>query len=154
MGLPLIQGNADIDNRKTIKRFFTTQITKRGKSGDILMSVRAPVGEVSRAVFDVCLGRGVCAIRYDNGFMYHCLIYLEPTWAKHSKGSTFDSVNSADVKALEVHLPTELPEQTAIAEVLTEMDAELAGLEQRREKTRALKQAMMQELLTGKTRLV
>lgn len=47
-----------------------------------------------------------------------------------------------------------LPEQTAIAEVLTEMDGELAVLEQRREKTRALKQAMMQELLTGRTRLV
>ena len=47
-----------------------------------------------------------------------------------------------------------LSEQTAIAEVLTEMDAELAALEQRREKTRALKQAMMQELLTGKTRLI
>lgn len=46
------------------------------------------------------------------------------------------------------------PEQTAIAEVLTEMDLELAALEQRREKTRALKQAMMQELLTGKTRLI
>jgi len=45
-------------------------------------------------------------------------------------------------------------EQTAIAEVLTDMDAELAALEQRREKTRALKQAMMQELLTGRTRLV
>jgi type I restriction enzyme S subunit len=47
-----------------------------------------------------------------------------------------------------------LPEQTAIAEVLTDMDAELAALEQRREKTRALKQAMMQELLTGRIRLV
>ena len=46
-----------------------------------------------------------------------------------------------------------LPEQTAIAEVLTEMDAELAGLAQRREKTRALKQAMIQELFTGRTRL-
>ena len=154
MGLPLIQGNADIDNRKTIKRIFTTQITKRGRNGDILMSVRAPVGEVSRAVFDVCLGRGVCAIRYDNDFMYHCLIYLEPTWAKHSKGSTFDSVNSADVKALEIRLPTDHAEQTAIAAVLSEMDGELAVLEQRREKTRALKQAMMQELLTGRTRLV
>ena len=49
---------------------------------------------------------------------------------------------------------TQNHEQTAIAEVLTEMDAELAALEQRREKTRALKQAMMQELLTGKTRLI
>ena len=47
-----------------------------------------------------------------------------------------------------------LPEQTAIAEVLADMDAELAALEQRRAKTRALKQGMMQELLTGRTRLV
>ena len=153
-GLPLIQGNADVANRETIKRVFTTQITKRGRTGDILMSVRAPVGEVSRATFDVCLGRGVCAIRYPNDFLYHCLIFLEPTWAKHSKGSTFDSVNSSDVKAVEIRLPADLPEQTAIAAVLTEMDAELAALEQRREKTRALKQAMMQELLTGRTRLI
>jgi len=56
-------------------------------------------------------------------------------------------------KEYEVQLPPIL-EQTAIAEVLTAMDAELTALEQRREKTRALKQAMMQELLTGRTRLV
>ena len=153
-GLPLIQGNADIKNRKTINRIFTTQITKRGKRGDILMSVRAPVGEISRATVDVCLGRGVCAVRYDNDFMYHYLISLEPTWAKHSKGSTFDSVNSADVKAVEIRLPRDPNEQTVIAEVLTDMDTELATLEERREKTRVLKQAMMQELLTGITRLV
>ena len=154
MGLPLIQGNADIDNRKTISRNFTTQITKRGKSGDIVMSVRAPVGEISRAGSDVCLGRGVCAILYDNDFLYHYLIYLEPTWARHSKGSTFDSVNSADVKAVEVNLPPSLLEQTAIAEVLSDMDSEITALEQRRDKTRDLKQGMMQELLTGRTRLV
>ena len=54
-----------------------------------------------------------------------------------------------------IELPMPEPdEQTAIASVLTEMDAELVALEQRREKTRALKQAMMQELLTGRTRLV
>ena len=58
------------------------------------------------------------------------------------------------MKKIEVTIPKTRAEQTAIAEVLTEMDGELAGLEQRREKTRALKQAMMQELLTGKTRLV
>jgi len=153
-GLPLIQGNADIANRLTIKRIFTTQITKHGKAGDILMSVRAPVGEVARAVFDVCLGRGVCAIRFPNDFLYHCLIYLEPSWAIHSKGSTFDSVNSADVSAAEIQLPDDPDEQTAIAAVLSDMDAELAALEARRDKTRALKHGMMQELLTGRTRLV
>ncbi len=153
-GLPLIQGNADIKNRRAIKRTFTTEITKRGRTGDILLSVRAPVGEVSRTAFDVCLGRGVCAIRSSGDFLYHVLIGLETAWAKHSKGSTFDSVNSADVAALEIDLPADVEEQAAIATVLSDMDAELAALEARRAKTRALKQAMMQELLTGRTRLV
>jgi type I restriction enzyme S subunit len=57
------------------------------------------------------------------------------------------------LKKLALRLPP-LPEQTTIAAVLSDMDAELAALEARRDKTRDLKQAMMQELLTGKTRLV
>lgn len=153
-GLPLIQGNADIANRWAIKRTYTTQITKRGKAGDVLMSVRAPVGEVSRTMFDVCLGRGVCAIRFSNDFLYHTLVFLEPNWARHSKGSTFDSVNSDDVKAVEIRLPVEEAEQIAIASMLSDMDVELSELETRLDKTRNIKQAMMQELLTGKTRLV
>ena len=153
-GLPLIQGNADIVNRWAIKRTYTTQITKRGKAGDVLMSVRAPVGEVSRTSFEVCLGRGVCAIRFPNDFLYHSLVFFEPNWAKHSKGSTFDSVNSADVNAVDICLPVEEAEQVAIAAILSDVDAELAALESRRDKTRNIKQAMMQELLTGKTRLV
>ena len=150
----MIQGNADISGRKTIRRVFTTQFPKKGRAGDLLLSVRAPVGEVARATFDVCLGRGVCAIRSPNDFLYQYLIYLEPSWAKHSKGSTFESVNSADVRTVDVNIPTDVDEQAAIATVLYDMDAELAALEARRNKTRALKQAMMQELLTGKTRLV
>jgi type I restriction enzyme S subunit len=153
-GLPLIQGNADIANRKTIKRVFTTEITKRGRRGDILMSVRAPVGEISRAIFDVCLGRGVCAIRYANDFLYHSLIAKESTWAKLSKGSTFDSVNSTDVKAFKIGLPIEYEEQIAIATIFSDMDAEIAALEAKLAKARQVKQGMMQELLTGKTRLV
>jgi type I restriction enzyme S subunit len=62
-------------------------------------------------------------------------------------------LNLTIIKAIEIPLPS-LPEQTAIAEVLSDMDAELAALEQRRAKTRALKQGMMQELLTGRIRLV
>jgi len=154
LGLPLIQGNADIVNRKTIKRIYTTEVTKKGRANDILMSVRAPVGEISRALFDVCLGRGVCAIRYPNNYVYHLLIKKESDWTKLSKGSTFDSVNSTDVKKLEIKMPVELNEQTAIAEILTDMDNEIETLEKRRTKTLTIKQGMMQELLTGKTRLI
>jgi type I restriction enzyme S subunit len=68
-------------------------------------------------------------------------------------GATINQITNKDMKAFRIRLPPEV-EQAAIAEVLTDMDAERAALEQRREKTRALKQAMMQELLTGKTRLI
>jgi type I restriction enzyme S subunit len=70
-----------------------------------------------------------------------------------SAGTTVGTYTISGAKKTEIPFPP-VPEQTAIAEVLTDMDAELAALEQRREKTRALKQAMMQELLTGKTRLI
>ncbi|MCC6497023.1 MAG: restriction endonuclease subunit S [Propionibacteriaceae bacterium] len=70
-----------------------------------------------------------------------------------AQGITIYHLYARDLGTLTVSLPS-LPEQTAIAEVLTDMDAELAALEARREKTRALKQAMMQELLTGRIRLV
>lgn len=68
-------------------------------------------------------------------------------------GSSINNLSPGSIESLEFSMPP-LPEQTAIASVLSEMDAELAALEQRREKTRALKQGMMQELLTGKTRLL
>ena len=58
------------------------------------------------------------------------------------------------IQSLKTSIPAQYAEQTAIAEVLSDMDAELAALEQRRDKTRALKQGMMQELLTGRTRLI
>ncbi|HQP89262.1 MAG TPA: restriction endonuclease subunit S, partial [Thermoanaerobaculia bacterium] len=68
-------------------------------------------------------------------------------------GSNYPAINSGDVRALTIRFPP-FAEQTAIAAVLSDMDAELSALEARRDKTRALKQAMMQELLTGRTRLV
>jgi type I restriction enzyme S subunit len=68
-------------------------------------------------------------------------------------GQTMACLNTQILKGIIVKLPS-VPEQTAIAEVLTDMGAELAALERRREKNRALKQAMMQELLTGRIRLV
>ena len=75
--------------------------------------------------------------------------------ARASEGSGVRYViTQGRFRQLSVRYPPTKPEQTAIAEVLTDMDAELAALEQRREKTRALKHAMMQELLTGRTRLV
>ena len=144
-------------DRMTISRVFTTASPKKGARGDILLSVRAPVGEVCSASSDICLGRGVCAIQpkcVDKNFLYHALIALEPLWGRLSSGSTFDSVNSEEIRRFSLLVPREIAEQAAVAAVLSDMDAELAELQGKREKTALLKLGMMQALLTGRTRLM
>ena len=71
----------------------------------------------------------------------------------YSVGTKVSGISKSNIPKLSIPVPP-LPEQTAIAKMLSDMDAELAALEQRRDKTRALKQGMMQELLTGRTRLI
>jgi type I restriction enzyme S subunit len=68
-------------------------------------------------------------------------------------GTTVYHLYGSDMRKFKLTLPS-IPEQTAITEVLSDMDTELEALGKRLEKTRALKQGMMQELLTGNTRLV
>jgi len=71
----------------------------------------------------------------------------------YAVGTKVSGISKSNIPKLMLPVPS-LPEQTAIAGVLTEMDVELAVLEQRQAKTRALKQGMMQELLTGRTCLI
>jgi type I restriction enzyme S subunit len=97
----------------------------------------------------------VDSTRFDTYFVYTQINApdFRDRAANAGTGSTRKRIGLTELRRLELSCPP-LPEQTAIASILSEMDAELAGLEQRREKTRALKQGMMQELLTGRTRLV
>ncbi len=92
----------------------------------------------------------------DNNFLYFWFTSLtarRQTRNLAKQAVSQASINTKELKALEVRLPP-LREQTAIATVLSDMDTELTALETRRDKTRALKQGMMQELLTGRIRLV
>ena len=76
-------------------------------------------------------------------------------WAmQNTVKATVDSLRLPTFQNFQLQMPPTIAEQTAIAQVLSDVDAELAALEARRDKTRLLKQGMMQELLTGKTRLV
>ncbi len=90
----------------------------------------------------------------DNNFLYHALKGQQSSIMALRVGSGLPNVQKSGLLAFKLRYPTDRAEQTAIAAVLTDMDAELAALERRREKTRNLKQAMMQELLTGRTRLI
>ena len=107
-GLPLIQGNADIKNRYSNPRIYTSEITKECINEDVLSSVREPVGTVARSKHHACIGRGIAAIRaklnVSQSFLYHLMIWKEPKWANFSQGSTFESINSDDIKSLKLEV--------------------------------------------------
>jgi len=111
----LIQGNADLNNGKVIPRLFTKQVTKTCDKNDIIMTVRAPVGDIAISDYNACIGRGVCSIK-SSKFVYHYLDYLKMKdyWKKISKGSTIDSITSADIKSLLIKTPNKKEEEKII----------------------------------------
>ena len=153
-GVPLVQGNADIENRQTIIRFYTKSITKKAAKGDIIFTVRAPVGNVAYAMFDCCIGRGVCALQSGSNFLYHLLVFKQDMWSTVSSGSTFDSINSDTLCNTMFFVPADEKEQITIARILTDMDEEIKILGNRLIKTKNIKSGMMSELLTGRIRLI
>ena len=153
IGLPLIQGNADCANRKTKPRIYTSEITKKCKVGDIIMTVRAPVGAISKSNHVACIGRGVCAIdsKINNEFLYQSLVYHENSWGKLSQGSTFEAVSGSDIKGFKISVPP-LKEQEKIAEILSTWDSAIEKQEQLIEKKKEFKKGIMQKLLSGEVR--
>lgn len=123
--------------------------------GTLLMSFKLSIGRLAFAGCDLFTNEAICSfhnLKASAEYMYYALSRTDlSSYGKQAvKGYT---LNKESLKLVEVRLPPEM-EQTAIAAVLSDMDAEIAALEARRDKTLALKQAMMKELLTGRTRLV
>lgn len=102
IGMPLVQGNLDISNGKTIPRLYTAEFNQTAEEGNIILTVRAPVGEVAKATKKVCLGRGVCAIipheENMSDFIYQYLTFYKFIWRRYEQGSTFTSINGSDVR--------------------------------------------------------
>ncbi|EPC57184.1 hypothetical protein Lpp77_00580 [Lacticaseibacillus paracasei subsp. paracasei CNCM I-4270] len=142
----LVQGNADIKNGWVEPRVWTTQITKIAKKGSVLLSVRAPVGEVSKTAFDVVLGRGVASVGQTD-FLYQYLITLKINgfWLRYSTGSTFDSINSADIKDAIIFLPKK-NEQDRIAKTLNCIDSLIAATQHKIDALEQTKKALLQRL--------
>ena len=155
-GLPLIQGNADIKNRKSVPRTYTSEVTKKCRIGDILLSVRAPVGSIAKSEHEACIGRGISAIstkkHHVQEYLYQWLLWFEPRWEKYSQGSTFEAVNSNDIKSLHLTVPSH-SEQVKISVVLSNADQEIELLEQQLADLKQEKKALMQQMLTGKRRV-
>ena len=127
----LVQGNADMKNGRVVPRVWTTQITKKAEKSDLILSVRAPVGDIGKTDYDVVLGRGVAAIK-GNEFIFQQLGKMKLTgyWTRYSTGSTFESINSNDIKDAKIMVPVE-EEQQKIGSFFQQLD-HLITLHQRK----------------------
>ena len=118
----LVQGNADLKDGWVSPRVWTSQMTKKADAGDLIMSVRAPAGAMGKTAYNAVIGRGVAAIK-GNEFIYQSLVKMDSNgyWKKLSNGSTFESLNSNNIKDAEIFVPCD-EEQQKIGQYFSNLD--------------------------------
>jgi len=109
-GIPFYQGKKEFGERFLGEpTTWTTKITKEAQQGDILMSVRAPVGPINFSTQKICIGRGLAAIRssemIDKDFLFYFLLYKQPEISGNT-GAVFDSINKDQIASIQVPLPS------------------------------------------------
>ena len=149
-----IQSKVVTESKEEITELAASKMTIIPK-GTLLMSFKLSIGRLCFAGCDLFTNEAICSfknLRADAGYLYYALLRTDfSVYGKLAvKGYT---LNKESLNLVQIRLP-DLLEQAAIAAVLSDMDAEIAALERRRDKTCDIKQGMMQELLTGRTRLV
>ncbi len=168
-GVPFLSVNNLVDNKVDLKdlRFISKEDHElfsrkcKPRKGDILLGKAASVGKVAVVETDVefNIWSPIALIRvgkkYDKRFIYYQLQSADASKqiALLTNSSSQGNIGMSDIERLVVKAPLK-EEQTAIATVLSDMDAEIAGLEVKLDKARRVKEGMMQDLLTGKVRLV
>ena len=142
----LVQGNADLKDGKVVPRLWTKEITKTIDKDGIILTVRAPVGDVARTDYKVVLGRGVAGIK-GNDYIYQFLQKLQNNryWVSLSSGSTFESINSNDIKDLIIDIPS-IEEQTKISMLLNNVNSIITLHQRKLEHLQLQKKALLQQM--------
>lgn len=128
-GLPFYQGKKQFGDKYIgAPEKWTTQVTREAYSGDILMSVRAPVGPINFSTEQICIGRGLAAIRtsqqIDRNFLFYALLSMQDQ-IQGNEGAVFASINKRQIESIPLSIPL-LPEQERIVAILDEVFAAIA----------------------------
>jgi len=154
-GIPFFQGNAEFGMKHPIPKRWCTEPTKLANKGDILISVRAPVGELNIANQTCCIGRGLAAItptKINNDYLYFAMQVYKSSLLKVSQGSTFTAINKQDLHNLLLPVPS-LIEQKKISAILLSLDSKFEKEKKKLNQLQFMKTGLMQVLLTGKVRV-
>jgi len=151
IGVPFFQGNSEFGRiHPTVKKWCSEPI-KVVEPLDILISVRAPVGDVNINTYKSCIGRGLGAIRANNDMNYKYLFYVmansKDVLNSSAQGSTFTAINSGDLRNHKIVFPP-LKEQEKIAEILSTIDCQIDDTDKIIDRYEVLKSGLMQRLLS------
>jgi len=123
-GLPFLQGNRTFGSRYPLIDTYCTDPKKIANEGEILFSVRAPVADINIANRKICIGRGLASFNAKNQqnlFLFYLLHFIKGDIINSESGTVYGSVNKKDLESVSILLPP-LPEQKAIASVLSSLD--------------------------------
>jgi type I restriction enzyme S subunit len=155
-GIAFYQGNRDFGFRYPSTRVYCTAPTRIAEAGDVLISVRAPVGALNITLGQCAIGRGVAALRmkhYSNGFLYYFLLTQNDLWDRYnSEGTVFGCLNKTEFHKMQVIIPSD--------EIMAQFDGIItpvqAMIQSREEEIRALTQirdSLLPKLMSGKIRV-
>jgi type I restriction enzyme S subunit len=151
IGLPFLQGCAEFTSKFPSAVLFCSQVKKIARTGSILFSVRAPVGRTNLTDTDYIIGRGLAALiasQISQDYLHHYLVYSESGFRNNSQGSTFEAINSKELRDWAISFPEFLQEQTQIATILSTIDRAIEQTEALIAKQQRIKTGLMQDLLT------
>jgi type I restriction enzyme S subunit len=151
-GMPFLQGNAEFGKINPSEIYWCTNPIKVADTGDLLVSVRAPVGEINPADKQYCIGRGLSAINFwgvDSEFARYAFSMNVLQLHIKSQGTTFLAVSKNDIDDIILHYPADQTEQRKIAEMLTAIDERIQTERDYLAKLQEIKKGLMQDLLTN-----
>jgi len=158
IGMPFLQGKMEFGRIYPSPVMYTSDPIKIAEANDVLISVRAPVGDVNIAPYKICIGRGLAAIRFDPNqanymFFFYYFQSIKERLETLGKGSTFKAITKKDLEELTVLNPS-LKEQKLIGEILSTVDRTIELYYEERTRLDRLKRGLMDLLLTGRVRVM
>ncbi|WP_319476313.1 restriction endonuclease subunit S [Marispirochaeta aestuarii] len=151
-GTLFFQGRAEFGWRYPKPRLYTTDPKRMASNGDVLMSVRAPVGDLNIALSDCCVGRGLAALKSKVGgttYSYYQLRNIQRYFERfNAEGTVFGSINQKDLKSIKVIVPDEKLINRFLY-VVGKMDKQIESLSQQVNSLETIRDTLMPKLLTG-----
>ena len=127
-GIPFLQGNRTFGLKYPMIDTYTKKSTKLAKKGEVLISVRAPVGDLNIAPCDLCIGRGLASLNSkinDNEFLFYALKYNIRNLLKQGTGTTYSSVNRDIINEFNLIIPSDENTWKDISSLLSSLDKKI-----------------------------